>query len=215
MPTPDRGQDRGWYTFMRGSAAFVIMNTEYEVNHGSEQYTFLDAAMAAVDRRQTPWLVFAGHRPMYSGNSFYDLRDNTPGVEDLEPLLFKHRVDVALWGHVHNAQLTCPMVNSSCREAPCPGCYAGIVHAIIGNGGQGLSKFPEPRAAWSLYQGEEWGYNEMEIANATHLKLRFFGDTAGGLHREATIVRRFPREESLETEASRATRQPTRSGLYV
>lgn len=198
MPTPDRGQSRGWYAFARGSATFVIMNTEYEVTRGSEQYAFLDAAMAAVDRHRTPWLIFAGHRPMYSGNSFYRLEDNTPGVKDLEPLLFRHQVDVALWGHVHNAQLTCPMVNSSCREASCPGCYAGIVHAVVGNGGQGLTPFPHTRAAWSLYQAEEWGYNEMDIANSTHLTLRFFGDTTGALHKETTIVRKFPREGATE-----------------
>jgi hypothetical protein len=32
---------------------------------GSEQHNWVLADLAAVDRHQTPWVVVAGHRPLY------------------------------------------------------------------------------------------------------------------------------------------------------
>lgn len=44
----------------------------------------------------------------------------------LEPLLLKYRVDVALWGHNHSYQRTCPVANQVCDYK------TGIVHVVIG-----------------------------------------------------------------------------------
>ena len=41
------------------------MNTEHFFDPSSPQYAFLEAHLRSVDRSVTPWLVFAGHRPMY------------------------------------------------------------------------------------------------------------------------------------------------------
>ena len=39
-----------------GSVMLVSMNTEIEFAVGSEQWRFLDEALAGVDRRRTPWV---------------------------------------------------------------------------------------------------------------------------------------------------------------
>ena len=44
----------------------------------------------------------------------------------------KYKVDLALWGHHHSYQRTCPVYQEKCTDgAP--------IHIVIGMGGQGLS----------------------------------------------------------------------------
>ena len=53
------------YGFNYGCIHFVLMSTEHAFDPTSPQYAFLEAHLRSVDRSVTPWLVFAGHRPMY------------------------------------------------------------------------------------------------------------------------------------------------------
>ena len=39
---------------------FIHYSTEHHFQKGSPQHTFIEAALAAVDRSVTPWVVFAG-----------------------------------------------------------------------------------------------------------------------------------------------------------
>ena len=69
---------------------------------GSEQWHFLRKDLAAVDRKRTPWLVFAGHRPMYSSSATQETSQMGAHLRQaIEPLLAEFKVDIALWGHVH------------------------------------------------------------------------------------------------------------------
>ena len=123
------------------------------------------ADLAAVDRAVTPWVVILGHRQMYADRAMGP--QNELGA--LEPLLVAHKVDLALWGHIHFAQRSCPMVNASCVTATDAAGYDAPIHAVIGNAGQSLTKFTTPRAAWSVYEASEWGFSLMTVHNATHL----------------------------------------------
>lgn len=176
-PMPAVDPLEGWYSFAHGPVMFVVLNTEWPAGPGTPQYAFLARALA-VDRAATPWLVVGGHRPMYSGNITYQL-DGIIGMDEVEDLFWQHEVDLFLAGHVHNVQLTCPIYRGTCVQA-CAGCFAGTVHAVIGNGGQDLTPFPADRAPWSVFQQSTLGYNEFE-ANRTHAALRFFADDDGQL----------------------------------
>jgi hypothetical protein len=46
----------------------------------SEQYAFLAADLASVDRRRTPWVIFNGHRPMYIDSTNDDIPDGDQPV---------------------------------------------------------------------------------------------------------------------------------------
>lgn len=88
-----------------------MMFTEVPCGSGSMQYDFLAADLASVNRTVTPWVIFLGHRPMYSCSSSGcggpDHSDNfCRGGADVEPLLVNNSVDLVLWGHVHNAVAT-------------------------------------------------------------------------------------------------------------
>merc|ERR1719487_1192414 len=69
MPGPWAAAHRPWYTFASGPVTFVMFSTEHDWQKGSEQYKWLQATLTAVDRKATPWVVVAGHRPMYTSES--------------------------------------------------------------------------------------------------------------------------------------------------
>ena len=49
------------------------MSTEHDFRIGSEQYAWLDADLALVNRELTPWVIFGGHRPMYVNSGYSDM----------------------------------------------------------------------------------------------------------------------------------------------
>jgi hypothetical protein len=56
----------------------------------------------------------------------------------LEPLFEKYGVALALWGHVHNYERTCPMLNQTCTDDSVitgAGAGAGAGARTRGNGG--------------------------------------------------------------------------------
>jgi len=61
-PTPASSVP-GAYVAILGPIALVSMNTEVDFRTGSPQWTWLDRALGSIDRTQTPWVLFAGHRP--------------------------------------------------------------------------------------------------------------------------------------------------------
>jgi hypothetical protein len=110
FPMPRPGGEF-WYAFAHGPVAFVMMSTEHAFGAGSAQLAALDALLARVDRTQTPWLVLAGHRPMWIDSNWSgDLQNAQLLRASVEPLLYKHRVDLALWGHHHTYQRSCPLL---------------------------------------------------------------------------------------------------------
>lgn len=196
FPMPvQKDQASGWYRFSQGPVAFVIINSEWNVTAGSLQHSFLRLALASIDRLATPWVVVGCHRPIYTGNK-EDGADSMLGRDDVEDLLKEYEVDFMLYGHIHNAQRTCPIYRGKCTNATRPGGFPGTVHAVIGNGGQGLTPFPTARAPWSLFQDHGFGFNELEV-NLTTAVLRFFGDNDTLLD-ETTYVRPFPRQTPEE-----------------
>lgn len=198
FPMPATDQGSGWYQFTQGPVAFVIFNSEWNVTAGSRQYDWIHGALANIDRNATPWIVVGCHRPMYTGNAPDPFPgDGILGREDLEDLLKEFEVDFMMYGHVHNAQRTCPVYRSKCTSATTPGGFPGTVHAVIGNGGMGLTAFPSAQAPWSLFQYYGYGFNELEV-NRTTAVLRFFGDYDGKLLDETTYTRPFPRPTKVQ-----------------
>ena len=131
MPPPALAvaDDTPWYAFSFGPVRFVVMSTEHDFYEGSPQHDYLLQQFAGVDREETPWLVLAGHRPMYVdsiGPGADDCVSPTVGPcpndqpvsrelrEALEGAMVEHEVDLALWGHHHSYQRTCPVVDGEC-----------------------------------------------------------------------------------------------------
>lgn len=92
---------------------FCIADTEHDWREGTEQYKFIEHCLASVDRQKQPWLIFLAHRVLgYSSGSFYAEEgsfEEPMGRENLQGLWQKYKVDIAIYGHVHNYERTCPI----------------------------------------------------------------------------------------------------------
>lgn len=201
MPTP--GVDKPWYSYSSGPIHFTVMSTEHNWTRGSEQYNWLSADLASVNRTITPWIIFLGHRPMYSsytGNYSILL----PPVDvnfppEIEPLLLNAKVDLAVWGHVHNYERTCAVYQGTCLGHPTKDSagfdtynnadYKAPVHTVIGTAGFVLSEFPMTNTqAWSLARIENFGYAYVQ-ADRTRLTIQFVSVTTGAVADQFSITR--------------------------
>jgi len=187
-------QDEGYYQIAHGSSTIIMLNTELQMGPGSDQYVWLEQTLTAVDRTITPWVIVLGHRPTYFVSDSKAGGERDPAFAVFEPLLYTYKVDLYLVGHVHNAFVSCPMVNSTCVTASSPGAYDAPIYACIGNAGQGISPintthYPE----WVKYQRAEWGYSSIHIWNETDLSMDFHDDSDGSLQYTFGIKRTFPR----------------------
>ena len=54
------------YSFDEGGVHAVVLSSEHDWRNGSRQYTWLENDLKAVDRSNTPWIVLATHRMMYT-----------------------------------------------------------------------------------------------------------------------------------------------------
>lgn len=106
-----------WYAYYMGPMRVVVVSTEHcttsptcavqDAAVEKEQLVWLDTELGAADARRTtrrPWVVLVGHRPLYSSSS-----EHSPGDNQLralmEPLIFRHGVDLALWGHTRQVRI--------------------------------------------------------------------------------------------------------------
>ncbi|XP_024957313.2 probable inactive purple acid phosphatase 1 [Citrus sinensis] len=166
FPMPIPARDKPWYSIEQAGVHFTVMSTEHDWSENSEQYEWMKKDMASVDRSKTPWLIFSGHRPMYS--SLSSSVDNK-FVDAVEPLLLDNKVDLALFGHVHNYERTCSVYKQSCLAMPTKDAngidtydhsnYSAPVQAVIGMAGFTLDKFPDNADhTWSLIRISKFGY---------------------------------------------------------
>ncbi|XP_019450858.1 PREDICTED: probable inactive purple acid phosphatase 1 [Lupinus angustifolius] len=181
FPMPAASKDKPWYSIEQASIHFTIISTEHDWSQNSEQYQWMQKDMSSVNRLKTPWLIFMGHRPMYTSSSGLFSIDNK-FVEAVEPLLLENKVDLVLFGHVHNYERTCSVYQSVCKAMPTKDAtgvdtydnrnYVAPVHAVIGMAGFKLDKFPDTVSNWSLKRISEYGYLRAH-ATRTDLNLEF------------------------------------------
>uniref|UniRef100_A0A0E0LGA3 Purple acid phosphatase n=1 Tax=Oryza punctata TaxID=4537 RepID=A0A0E0LGA3_ORYPU len=183
-----------YYSFDSGVVHFVYMSTETNFVQGSDQYNFIKADLEKVNRSRTPFIVFQGHRPMYtSSNEARDFAHRQQMLQNLEPLLVTYKVTLALWGHVHRYERFCPMKNFQCVNMSSSFVYPGApVHLVIGMGGQDYQPFWQPRKDHpdvpvypqperSMYRGGEFGYTKL-VATKEKLTLMYIGNHDGQVH---------------------------------
>jgi len=90
--------------------------------------------------------------------------------QNVEPLLFQSKVDMAWWGHHHSYQRSCPVFNETCTKG-------GTVHVVIGMAGMGLStNIQAPAPSWLQYMDDkEYGYTRLFITKKS-LQMQFFNE---------------------------------------
>ncbi|KYQ90071.1 hypothetical protein DLAC_08655 [Tieghemostelium lacteum] len=169
-----------WYSYNQGPIHYTVMSAEHDFLPGSPQYQWIVQDLENVDRTQTPWVVFSGHRPFYTSalqESEYNMTKYL--LDSIEPLLMKYDVNLVLTGHVHVYVRTAGIYNYTMaptdNDAP--------VHVVVGmagntysvpwdgsdvTDGNGHENLPE----YVIFRAIDYGFTRI-YANMTSLYLEF------------------------------------------
>jgi len=158
-----------WWSLNYGNVHFLIWSAEHDFTRGSEQWKWMMNDLNSVDRSVTPFVIVGGHRPMYCSENYNsDLIMSLHIQEELEDLFYTFKVDLAIWGHYHAYERTCPVYKQKCVEdgkAP--------IHAVIGMAGASLDVADWLPYEWSIFRDHyHWGISVI-TTNSTHITLEY------------------------------------------
>ncbi|KAF6162115.1 hypothetical protein GIB67_008244 [Kingdonia uniflora] len=165
MPFEESGSDSNLYYSFEVSGVHVLMLGSYtDFGNGSDQYKWLEADLAKVDRNKTPWLIALVHAPWYNTNFAHQGEDESVEMRKaMEGLLYSARVDIVFAGHVHAYERFTRVYDG--KPNAC-----GSVHITIGDGGnrEGLaSKYIDPKAEISVFREASFGHGQLVVVNAS------------------------------------------------
>jgi hypothetical protein len=108
-------------------------------------------------------------------DSKYGSPSNAPLQKHVEPLLMKHKVDLALWGHHHSYHRSCAMgPGGVCAKG-------GVTHAVIGAAGYDFSDIASGSDIpdWVEYaENDQYGYARIST-DASKLRFEFVYSATG------------------------------------
>ena len=182
---PDSGNSVWWYSFDYGMVHFVMMSTEHNFTVGSRQYRWLENDLASVNRDVTPWVVLAGHRPMYCSIDFpSDYQVSLYMQQALEELFHKYEVNLGLYGHYHSYERTCKVYKHKCSKDK------GMVHIVVGTAGASVDGYPSRNVGWSEYCNTRTiGYGRVTVVSDKELRWEFISANDGSVM-DKTMIKR-------------------------
>ena len=127
-----------YYTFRYGPVQFFMLDTNRDVSEGSEQYNWLEWALAQSD---APWKMVVHHHPPYSSEEDNAVSTFKSFSRNLVPLYETYGVDFCLFGHTHLYERSWPLFNNGISMEN------GIVYINSGGAGGGLDDF-DPHRSW-------------------------------------------------------------------
>ncbi|KAJ4980386.1 hypothetical protein NE237_031223 [Protea cynaroides] len=164
MPFEESGSSSNLYYSFNVAGVHIIMLGSYtDFDVASDQYKWLQADLAMVDRGRTPWLVVLLHAPWYNTNTAHE-GEGESMRKAMEGLLYQARVDVVFAGHVHAYERFTRVYNNDTNQC-------GPVYVTIGDGGnrEGLAlTFKDPSSNLSLFREASFGHGRLRVFNQTH-----------------------------------------------
>lgn len=169
LPAPEY-----YYTYTYGNAQFFMVDSNKKLGPESEQYRWLDQALAASDAE---WKFVCHHHPPYSSdeNDYGDLWAGTSTRGDLKarqlvPLYEKHGVDIVWNGHIHSYERTWPIRGNRVVDGQA---VRGPVYMIVGGGGGGLET-PGPTRPFFMNTVRYGHHYCMVAVNGRRLEFKAF-----------------------------------------
>jgi hypothetical protein len=191
-----------WYTFSYGGVFFLAFDQDQDWQVGSPQYTFIVNALAAVDRRATPWVVAFNHFPLLCSNYFW-CPDATRFREVFEPVFNdpKTKVDLFLAGHVHAAEILYPNVNGTVVQANFTN-VPTVQQVMVGFPGDievCCNQWIVPAPAYSYWRDDDvakdggfFGFTQVTVANLTHMRVQIWDSVNATVVKDLWISRAVP-----------------------
>jgi len=198
-----------WYSFDYGMAHFLVFDTETDLGVGlvgpdefgggqndadgsfggykDQQHDFIINDLAGVNRDDTPWVVVAGHRPWYVSSS-------SPCIvcqEAFEPLFLKGGVDLAMFGHVHNAEVIKPIANNVTDPAGFnnPKAPMYIVQGAAGHF-EGLDSLFSPSPPYVDWANDQvYSFAKILFKDKNHLEVQIIESNTGAILHSAPLFK--------------------------
>jgi predicted phosphodiesterase len=145
-------EETPFYSFEKGDALFLILNTEVAVGQNSQQWKF---AVEQLKNSNKKWKIVAFHIPAYSSGGSHG--ENKAMKLMTEKIFEKYGVDLILTGHSHYYQHN--LVN-------------GIHHMVIGSAGSPL--YTPVKADYTVKQAKKYHYAVINV-NSERIKLTIKG----------------------------------------
>lgn len=196
-----------WYSFEYGMAHVVMIDTETDfagapdgvdgsdkLNSGpfgatNQQLEFLEADLASVDRDVTPWVIVSGHRPWYTVGDEVD--PCIPCQAAFEDIMYKHGVDIGVFGHVHNSQRFMPVYRNKADPNGMNNPKAPM-YIIAGGPGniEGLVKIGKKPSYNAFAYDEHFAYPGLNFLDKEHLQVQFYQSTTGEVIDSTTLYKK-------------------------
>jgi predicted phosphodiesterase len=187
-----------YYTFKYGNAQFFMIDSNRDLKEGSEQYEWLEWALAKSD---ATWKIAIHHHPPYSSDS--DDHGNTAtslstlgvsNVRNLVPLYEKYGLDFCLFGHTHLYERSWPILEQMVNTKK------GVIYINSGGAGGGLEAFAPTRS---------WFTSELE--NTHHYcTFSIFGNQLifKAIDHDGRLFDTFQMQKDTSTDAQASIIQP-------
>ncbi|KAF8013912.1 hypothetical protein BT93_I1694 [Corymbia citriodora subsp. variegata] len=195
---PVENRAKFWYSTDYGMFRFCIADTELDWREGTEQYNFIEHCLASVHRQRQPWLVFLAHWVLgYSSSKFYAEEGSfgePMGRESLQKLGQKYKVDIAIYGHVHNYERICPIYQNECTNEEknhYKGALNGTIHIVAGGGGFNLTEFTNLQTKWSLFRDYDYGFVKLTAFDYSNLLFEYKKSSDGKVYDSFRISRDY------------------------
>eukprot|EP00439_Symbiodinium_sp_Y106_P038521 s2688_g4.t1 len=212
-----------WYTFTVGPARFIMLWTDALVALGAtspepqraslakQQLQWLEEVLKEADgaeaRGNQPWVVVAGHRPLYCSLERPTCSTEAASLRSiLEPLLVRYRVDLYLASHVHAYERTFRTLNGSvCKADETPDSSCGPVNIVNGDSGEpslqklGFEEYEDMPARFTVkrHPGQP-GYGELIVLNATAIEYRQLDATTGAVNDQFIMLKSSSDDAELQ-----------------
>uniref|UniRef100_M4B968 Purple acid phosphatase n=1 Tax=Hyaloperonospora arabidopsidis (strain Emoy2) TaxID=559515 RepID=M4B968_HYAAE len=183
---PANGNSIYWYSFDYGGIHVVQVSSEHDWRRGSKQYKWLEKDLESVDRTKTPWVVLTSHRMMYTTQlgEEADYKVAQHFRDEVEGLLWDHKVNLMLVGHQHSYERSCAVRNGKCTKDG-----QGPVHIVIGSAGAGLEQqgFSNKLGDWSVSHVNDWGYLRVDSTEES-MRVQFVLNRNGVVYDEVKLT---------------------------
>lgn len=192
-----------YYTFKYGNAQFFMIDTNRDVEEGSEQYNWLEWELA---KSTATWKFVVHHHPPYSseendlGDTYIGASTYTTHARNLVPLYEAHGVDFCLFGHVHMYERSWPLFEDAINLKN------GVVYINSGGAGGGLEDF-DPSRSWftqELQTGHHYCtfaiYDQTLVFKAIDHEGRMFDTFQMTKDKQARVSMQQPPAPSIKAE---------------
>ncbi|KJH47665.1 Ser/Thr phosphatase family protein [Dictyocaulus viviparus] len=182
------------YHFNLGSAHFVVFSTEFYfyTEYGwkqiENQWNWLidDLTKANKNRKNVPWILTFGHRPMYCSDYDEDdctkyesiVRTGLPRTHayGLEKLFYHNDVDIEFWAHEHTYERMWPVYNRTVYNGTVSPYVNPLapVHIVSGSAGcrEYTDTFVTYPGPWSARRSTDYGFGILRVYNSTHVHFQ-------------------------------------------